>query len=100
HDAAVVLTVTQAEGVPYFMNGFFNETSAKHGIVTIKPVELLPQPMHGNYGARTAHLGFSKNVFQDGDVKIDIRNREEPPVLRTNERLHALKNFRRVILLP
>ncbi len=75
HDAAVVLAVAQIEGMTQLMHGFLEETPAQQRKIRGKTIELLPQPVHGNHGARAAHLGFSENVFQDGDVKIDIGNR-------------------------
>src|ERR1700756_220147 len=82
-----------------FVHGLFQESLAKQIIIAVKAVELLTQPMNRNDGAGPPDLGFSENVFKDRDVKIDVGNREETPFLRPHQRLHALQDFRGMILL-
>ena len=99
HGAAVVLAVTKIEGVTQLVNGFLEEALAEKGIVAVEAVELLPQAIGGDDGAGSAHLGFPENVFQDRDIEVDIGDGEETPGVWTDQTLHTLQNFRRMILL-
>jgi hypothetical protein len=81
------------------MDAFFEEALAEQGVVAVKSVEFLAQAEGRDDGAGASHLGLAENILQDGDVEIKISNREETPVLRADERLHALQDLGGVILL-
>ena len=99
HDAAVVLAMAEIESVAQLVNGFFEQALAEQGIVAFEAIEFLAQAVSGNNGARPGHLGFSENVFQDGDVEIDVGHREPTPIPWAHQHLHAVQKFGGMILL-
>ena len=99
HGAAVVLAVTEIESVTEFVDGFFEEAMAEQGVVAIEAVELLVEAVGGDDGAGTSHLSFAEDVFQDGDVEIEVSDGKDAPILRADQRLHSLNDFGGMILL-
>jgi hypothetical protein len=91
--------MVEMEGVTEFVNGFFEQSLAEQGVVEVEAVELLAQTVERNDGAGASQLRFAENVFQDWDVKIDRGDADDPPEFRAHQGLHALQQFRRVILL-
>lgn len=100
HDTAVIITVGQVHGVPYFMNRFLYYAIAKEFMIGWKTIELLPQPMCREQGAGTTHLRFAENKSENRNIKIDGRNAQHSPGIGGYELLHAMEDFRGVILLP
>src|ERR1019366_7763067 len=100
HGAAVVIAVRQIDGVAEFMDRFFNHALAKQFRVGEKAVYLLAQPVHGDHGAGSTHLRLAENEGKNRDVQIDGGYAQHSPGVGGKKTLHALQDFRRVVLLP
>src|SRR5271165_4090507 len=69
-------------------------------MIGLKTVELLPQPVRREHGARATHLRFAENKSKNRDIEIDSRNPEQSPGIWGYQLLHTMQDFRGVILLP
>src|SRR5271165_5216262 len=63
-------------------------------------VELLPQAMIGNHSSASAQLSLAENEGQDGDIKIEFGDTQQPPRVAVDVSLHAGKDLRGMVLLP
>src|SRR5579871_1133040 len=99
HGAAIILTMMQIECVSQFVHALFQQSLPQQSGIRLKTVKLLAQSKCGDDGARPSNLCLPKYILQDGDIKIDVRDRQEPPVAMLYQRLHPLQQFRRMELL-
>jgi hypothetical protein len=85
--------------VSQFMNRFLNQALAEEFTVGRKAIEFLAQSVSGKHGAWAAHLRLAEDESKNRDVQIDGCDPQHSPGVRLKKGLHALQDFRRVVLL-
>ena len=68
--------MAQTEGVSEFVDRLFQQALAQQSLIPLQSIEFLPKAVRGYDRAGPAQLGFPKHILEDGDVQINIRDRE------------------------
>src|SRR5215471_8780197 len=89
----------ELEGMSEFVDRFFDKPLSHQPSVTRQAVEFLTQAIRRDGGARPTHLRLAEYVRENRDIKINLGHRQNSPVLRSQEALHALEDFRGMELL-
>ncbi len=96
----VIFTVRKIERVTKLVDSFLEKTLVLQPGIGRQPIEFLAETVRRDDRASAGQLGFSKNKREYGDIEVQRRYAEEPPLRRCIPLQHGRQDFRGRILLP